>query len=59
MKSLIASTETSATYEFYHGSASRQVTYKRADDASENPNFEAMATEDHAQWLNWIGVTEE
>lgn len=56
MKTLISSTDTSATYEFAHDSSSRTVTYERAEGATENPDFEAMAETEHALWLVWLGV---
>jgi len=58
VKTLVSTTETSATYEFTHGTARRSVTYDRPEEATENPDFERMATAEHLKWLSWLGVTE-
>lgn len=60
MKTLINSTDTSATYEFVNGTATKQVTYRspEPDESGAVPqvDFEAMATADHEAWLAWLNV---
>lgn len=56
MKTLIESTESSATYKFTHDTATRIVTYTAPEDSTQDPDFEAMATEDHQQWVSWLGI---
>jgi hypothetical protein len=58
MKTLIDSTETSATYQFTNGTATRTVVYEKPEDAVETPDFAAMAEAEHEAWLAWLGVTE-
>jgi len=58
MKTLIKSTDTSATYQFINGTASRTVVYNKPEDSVETPDFAAMAEAEHEQWLAWLGVTE-
>jgi hypothetical protein len=55
MKTLIESTDTSATYEFAANGARKVVTYERPDNAEENPDFAAMAEAEHEAWLAWLG----
>lgn len=60
MKTLINSTDTLATYEFSHGTATKQVTYRapEPDESGAVPqvDFEVMATTDHEAWLAWLNV---
>jgi hypothetical protein len=58
MKTLIESTETSATYQFTNGTATRTVTYTKPDEAEVTPDFEAISTSEHEQWLTWLGASE-
>jgi hypothetical protein len=57
MKTLIESTETSATYEFSHDTAVRTVTYETPEGA-EAPDFEALSEADYQAWRVWLGVAE-
>jgi hypothetical protein len=57
MKTLVEATDTSATYEFAHGSASRVVTYEKLEGEEGTADFAAMAESDHAKWLVWLGVS--
>jgi hypothetical protein len=54
MKTLIESTDTSATYQFSHGGALRTITLTRPEAAEANPDFEKMAEQEHARWLSWL-----
>lgn len=59
MKTLIESTETSATYEFSHNDCVRTVIYDAQEmrlDGNEIPDFAEMADKEHASWLEWLGV---
>lgn len=55
MKTLLESTDTSATYQFINGTAARTVVYTKPEDAEETPDFEAMATAEYEAWLQWVG----
>jgi hypothetical protein len=55
MKTLLESTDTSATYEFAANGARKVVTYERPENAEENPDFAAMAEAEHEAWLAWLG----
>jgi len=58
MKTLINSTEDSATYEFVSDAGSKIVTYVSPEPDDDGnvvtPDFEVMAEQDYAQWLNWL-----
>lgn len=66
MKTLISSTEDSATYEFTSGDAMRVVEYKKPeprkqtegeDPAPEQPfDYEAMSEAEYQSWLVWLGA---
>jgi hypothetical protein len=59
MKTLIESTDVSATYEFTHGTATRRVTFTAGPQVTSQvvtPDFEAMAETEYAQWLIWINA---
>lgn len=65
MKTLISSTEDSATYEFTYGDAMRVVEYKKPqpqedeDPAPEQPfDHEAMSEAEYQSWLAWLGASE-
>lgn len=68
MKTLISSTEDSATYEFTSGDAMRVVEYKKPepceqtegeDPAPEQPfDHEAMSEAEYQSWLTWLGASE-
>ena len=62
MKTLIDSTEKSATYEFSYNGCVRTVVYDRDKmmnlDPDFAPDFEAMSDVDHDQWLEWIKAGE-
>jgi hypothetical protein len=54
MKTLIESTDTSATYQLSHDGALRTITLTRPEDAEINPDFQTMAEQEHARWLSWL-----
>ena len=58
MKTLIANTDTSATYEFSHNGSSKTINYDRSKMMNIDPDsvldFEAMSDADHAQWMEWV-----
>jgi hypothetical protein len=57
MKTLIESTETSATYEFTQRTATRRVTFAAGPQVTSEvvtPDFEAMAQTEYEQWLVWL-----
>lgn len=59
MKTLIESTETSATYEFTNGTATRRVTFEAGPQVTEEvvePDFEAMAEVEYQDWLTWLNA---
>jgi hypothetical protein len=58
MKTLLESTDTSATYEFSHDTATRTVTYHKPETAETAPDFDVMADAEHAAWLTWLGASE-
>lgn len=58
MKTLTSSTDTSAIYEFTHGTAMRVVSYTKPEREEAVPDFEAMAAAEHNDWLAWLGATE-
>jgi hypothetical protein len=65
MKTLISSTEDSATYEFTFGDSIRVVEYKKPqpqvtpdseEQAPEQPfDHEAMSEAEYQGWLVWLG----
>jgi hypothetical protein len=62
MKTLISSTEDSATYEFTSGDATRVVEYNKPqpregeEPAPEQPfDHEAMSEAEYQSWLSWLG----
>ena len=62
MKTLISSTEDSATYEFISGDVIRVVEYNKPqpqegeEPALEQPfNHEAMSEVEYQSWLSWLG----
>ena len=62
MKTLISSTEDSATYEFTSGDATRVVEYNKPqpqegeEPAPEQPfDHEAMSEAEYQGWLVWLG----
>jgi hypothetical protein len=65
MKTLISSTEDSATYEFTSGDATRVVEYNKPQPQvthdSEEPtpeqqfDHEAMSEAEYQSWLVWLG----
>jgi len=62
MKTLISSTEDSATYEFTSGDATRVVEYNKPqsqegeEQAPEQPfDHEAMSEAEYQSWLSWLG----
>ena len=65
MKTLISSTEDSATYEFTSGDAIRVVEYNKPqpqageEQAPEQPfDHEAMSEAEYQGWLAWLGEAE-
>lgn len=58
MITLIGQSEDSATYRFSHREFSRDATFRRPEEATENPDFGAMAEAEHSQWLQWIQADE-
>lgn len=59
MKTLLESTDTSATYQFTLGTTSRTVTYTRSEEDEVAPDFSAMATADYEAWASWIGTPDD
>lgn len=62
MKTLIESNETSATYEFTSGTAVRQFTITAEPQMTEEPvvvDFEAVASQEYARWLEWLNPPPE
>jgi hypothetical protein len=57
MKTLIESTNTSATYQFSSPVAERTFTL-RAEEGSEAPDFEALSDAEYQRWLTWLGINE-
>jgi hypothetical protein len=57
MKTLIESTDTSATYQFSSPVAERTFAL-RAEEGSEAPDFEALSDAEYQRWLTWLGITE-
>jgi hypothetical protein len=62
MKTLISSTEDSATYEFTSGDATRVVEYNKPQpQEGEEPapeqlfDHEAMSEAEYQSWLSWLG----
>jgi hypothetical protein len=62
MKTLISSTEDSATYEFTFGDATRIVEYNKpqpqeGEEPSQDQPFdhEAMSEAEYQGWLSWLG----
>jgi hypothetical protein len=55
MKTLISQTKNSAVYEFSHEGNSKTVQFESLEDGSD---FEKAATDEHNEWLKWLGVTE-
>jgi hypothetical protein len=62
MKTLISSTEDSATYEFTSGDTTRVVGYNKPqpqegeEPATEQPfDHEAMSEAEYQGWLVWLG----
>jgi len=62
MKTLISSTEDSATYEFTFGDAIRVVEYKKpqpqeGEEQTSNQPFdhESMSDAEYQNWLAWLG----
>jgi hypothetical protein len=62
MKTLISSTEDSATYEFTSGDTTRVVEYNKPqlregeEQATEQPfDHEAMSEAEYQGWLAWLG----
>jgi len=60
MKTLLESTETSATYEFAANGARKVVTYNTPEPSEEEspvvtPNFEVLSEAEYQAWLDWIG----
>jgi hypothetical protein len=62
MKTLISSTENSATYEFTSGDVIRVVEYNKPqpqegeEQTTEQPfNHEAMSEAEYQSWLSWLG----
>jgi len=61
MKTLIESTESSATYEFTEGDATRRITFKAGPQVTEEvitQDFEVLADAEHEQWLNWLNSSQ-
>lgn len=69
MKTLIDSTEDSATYKFEHENITRIVEFKYAkklgfvegDEEQEEqtkPDFEALSETEYQSWLQWLGIDE-
>jgi hypothetical protein len=59
MKTLIDSTETSATYEFTQGTATRRVTFTSGPQVTEEivvPDFESLAEAEYHNWLKWLNI---
>jgi hypothetical protein len=57
MKTLIESTETSATYEFTQGTATRRVIFETGPQMTETvvvPDFDALAEVEYQNWLTWL-----
>jgi hypothetical protein len=53
MKTLIESTDTSATYEFAANGATKRITY--VAEGNETPDFAALAEADYQSWIGWLG----
>jgi len=65
MKTLISSTEDSATYEFTFGDAIRVVEYNKPQPqegeeqaADQLFDHEAMSEAEYQNWLAWLGASE-
>jgi hypothetical protein len=58
MKTLIEKTNSYAKYEFTHDTAKREVHFEKQDGSTEPVNFEALADEEYAKWMKWLGVTQ-
>jgi hypothetical protein len=57
MKTLIDSTNTSATYQFSSPVAERTFTL-HANEGEEAPDFEPLAENEYQRWLVWLGINE-
>jgi hypothetical protein len=55
MKTLISQTKNSAVYEFSHEGNSKTVQFESLEDSAD---FEQAATDEHENWMKWLGVTE-
>jgi hypothetical protein len=57
MKTLIESTNTSATYQFSSPVAERTFTL-HANEGEKAPDFEPLAENEYQRWLVWLGINE-
>jgi hypothetical protein len=65
MKTLISSTEDSATYEFASGDTTRVVEYNKPQPPASNEqttdqpfDHETMSENEYSSWLLWLGASE-
>jgi|688.fasta_scaffold742488_1 hypothetical protein len=55
MKTLISKTNNKAVYEFSHEENKKTVEFESIESGAD---FEKAATEEHKNWLKWLGVSE-
>ena len=58
MKTLISDTPEEVVYQFTFESDSCLYNYAKNPEASPQPDYDAISTEDYNKWLEWLGVSE-
>jgi len=57
MKTLISNTDQEVVYQFTWESDSKFTNYIKTE-SEQQPDYDAISTEDYNKWLAWLGVVE-